>query len=232
MMPRDDLEHLEDQREWVHRWKVLMDEAQSAIKIAKESDVELPIDFNIKHAEMQFGIWETRIRLSDRDKQEKEKWEKEAMQEGAASSPVPDDDVEMSSLLPPTLTKKQLIVESKPVTPSDLHDPPCDNCRRLRNNPGCSLLGKVKAGEVVVEEVGEGEDVDDDVTVANEPTIQTRSGKRGKGKGKGKEATVGLSSGMSEQQMHMLEVRMKAASAELWEIGKQVHQFCESSYPA
>ncbi|OJA17383.1 hypothetical protein AZE42_13772, partial [Rhizopogon vesiculosus] len=103
-MPWDDLEHLEDQREWVCRWKALMDEAQSAIKLAKESDVELPIDFNVENAETQFGIWETRIRLSDRDKREKEKQEKEA------------------ALLLPTLTKKQSIVEPKPVMPSDLHD--------------------------------------------------------------------------------------------------------------
>ncbi|OJA14402.1 hypothetical protein AZE42_13901 [Rhizopogon vesiculosus] len=122
---------------------------------------------------MQFGIWETRIRLSDRDKREKEKREKEAAREVVASSPAPDDDIEMGSLLPPTLTKKRSIVEPKPVTPSDLHDPPCDNCRRLRNNPvctgvkgrrctkcvdskqGCSLLGSALSRSLFVHGVAD-----------------------------------------------------------------------------
>ncbi|OAX32307.1 hypothetical protein K503DRAFT_805330 [Rhizopogon vinicolor AM-OR11-026] len=179
-MPGNDLEFLEDQRGWVRQWKALMDEAQSALKIAKDSGVDLPIEFNVGDAKKQFEIWETRIRLHDRHEKEKREKEAECV---AASSPAPDGDVEMGVHLPPILAKKCSIVEDlQPKSSLQLivHTPPCGNCK------------KKKSTEVL--NVEDEDDVDDDATVVDESTPHVRGGRKGKGKAKASSSAV-----MSEQ---------------------------------
>ncbi|OAX34289.1 hypothetical protein K503DRAFT_803712 [Rhizopogon vinicolor AM-OR11-026] len=238
-MPKDDLDHLEEQREW--------DEAQSTIAVANESDVILPIEFKVEAAEKQYGIWEMRIRFADKNKQEKERQERENMHVSASSSTPDGGDVEMSAPLPLVIVKKRSIIEPKAVTLTVINDPPCAGCKKAMGKPpcesvlgmrcgrcgnmqiACPLLMKKKLAEVL--DIGDDEDVDDDVTVAKEPTTQSCSGRKAKGKAKEVAASLSTSSVVSEQHLRELEAKVMGIAGAMWDHAKQLRQLREVSYP-